>query len=329
MVSKSLNLSESSLIPGSFNLAMADAVNAEVERINRITARAIYANITIAMAAAGVLVFMAIYSLSAYLETPKNLRKGRTPYIVLSLVITVITVLTCSLDSAWLFNNLLGSTSGNGFIANSVKNGRDWKRFLSVGGSMAIVALGDGLLVYRCYVIWKRTWWVVVLPSFTLLASIIISVFSLIREMDEQHSNSFEAARQLLTVSTNILVTALISFYLLRARSTLSMVFSSKDLQLYTGVVAILIESALPLSVFGIITAAMGLSGVPKSNPEHFLVAWYTFNALFFAFCPLAPVMIIFRITIAPVNFALNSSESSFTRSSGNEPKLEKSYVNV
>lgn len=63
------------------------------------------------------------------------------------------------------------------------------------------------------------------------------------------------------------------------------MVFSSKDLQLYTGVVAILIESALPLSVFGIITAAMGLSGVPESNPEHFLVAWYTFNALFFAFC--------------------------------------------
>jgi hypothetical protein len=29
----------------------------------------------------------------------------------------------------------------------------------------------------------------------------------------------------------------------------------------------------------------MGLSGVPESNPEHFLVAWYTFNALFFAFC--------------------------------------------
>ncbi|KAJ2936630.1 hypothetical protein H1R20_g455, partial [Candolleomyces eurysporus] len=274
---------------------MADAV--EEERVDRITGTAVYANITIGMAASGILLFMAIYGFSVFLETPKELRKGRTPYIVLSLIITTLAVLSSSLDCAWLFEGLLGSTSGSGFLANLGKNGRSWKRFLSVGASMVTVSLGDALLVYRCYVIWKRTWWIVVLPALTLLASIVTSFFALIREIDAKRSNTFEAARQLLTVSTNILVTVLISFYLLRARSTLSMVFASKDLKLYTGVVAILIESALPLSVFGIICAAMGLAGVPEKNPEHFLVAWYTFNALFFAFCPLAPVMIIFRIT--------------------------------
>jgi hypothetical protein len=48
----------------------------------------------------------------------------------------------------------------------------------------------------------------------------------------------------------------MISIYLIRARRSLSGVLPSRDLQLYTGVVAILVETALPLSLFGLLFAA-------------------------------------------------------------------------
>ncbi|RXW23251.1 hypothetical protein EST38_g2605 [Candolleomyces aberdarensis] len=251
------------------------------------------------MVTPGVIFFISIYGLSVYLETPKNHRKGRTRYIALSLIITALTVLSTLLESAWLFGVLFTDNSGNGFSESMKRNGRSWERFTSPGLSMATVVLGDALLVYRCYVIWKRTWWVVILPSLTLITALVISVFALVFEVDASRTVKFESARTLLTVSTNILATGLISFYLLRARYRLSYIFPSKELQLYTGVVAILIESALPLSVFGIIYGAMALTGhsVPKAHREKFLVAWYTVSALFYTFCALAPVMIIFRVT--------------------------------
>ncbi|KAJ2936648.1 hypothetical protein H1R20_g467, partial [Candolleomyces eurysporus] len=124
------------------------------------------------MVTAGILFFISIYGLSVYLETPKNLRKGKTRYIALSLLITALTVFSTSLDSAWMFGALFADNSGNGFRQSMTRDARSWKRFTSLGLSMATVVLGDALLVYRCYVIWKRTWWVVILPSLTLIAAI-------------------------------------------------------------------------------------------------------------------------------------------------------------
>ncbi|KAJ2936650.1 hypothetical protein H1R20_g465, partial [Candolleomyces eurysporus] len=250
----------------------------------------------------GILFFISVYGFSVYLETPRNLRKGRTRYIALSLIITALTVLSASLESAWLFGVLFTDTSGNGFNESMNRNGRSWERFTSPGLSMATVVLGDGLLVYRCYVVWKRTWWVVILPSLTLISALVISVLSVVFEVDAKDPAKFESARTLLTVSTNILATGLISFYLLRARYRLSYIFPPKELQLYTGVVAMLVESALPLSIVGIIYGALALAGVPKTHPEKFLVAWYTVSALFFTFCALAPVMIVFRVTVGGVD---------------------------
>ena len=92
----------------------------------------------------------------------------------------------------------------------------------------------------------------------------------------------------LLTVLTNVLVTALITFRLLRARHTLSKVFSKKHLQLYTGVVAILIESALPLTVSGVIAGALLLATttISKSPPSAgYQVCLDMFYGTFYSFC--------------------------------------------
>jgi Ca2+/Na+ antiporter len=68
----------------------------------------------------------------------------------------------------------------------------------------------------------------------------------------------FKAASTFLTVATNLMVTGSILFFLISERLRLSRVFTSKQLGLYTVVVSMLIESALPLAVFGIMYAAAG-----------------------------------------------------------------------
>jgi phospholipid N-methyltransferase len=91
----------------------------------------------------------------------------------------------------------------------------------------------------------------------------------------------------MLTVCTDIIVTTLIAVHLIRARRTLSKLLPSSDMKLYTGVVAILIESALPLSVFGIIAGVLTQISLVRSvaASEGFAVCYHFFAGLFYWFC--------------------------------------------
>ena len=101
---------------------------------------------------------------------------------------------------------------------------------------------------------------------------------------------SYAMARAFLTVSTNIMVTGLISFQLLQARRSLSIALPSADLKHYTSVVAIIIDSAAPLTVSGIIYAAVvasyqKASSVRSSALGHYVAALNISAVFFYAFC--------------------------------------------
>ncbi|RXW20457.1 hypothetical protein EST38_g5391 [Candolleomyces aberdarensis] len=140
----------------------------------------------------------------------------------------------------------------------------------------------------------------------------------------------YSVASTLLIVSTNIIVTALIVFRLLRARQNLTKLLPSADVGVYTGVIAMLIESAAPPAIFGIIVAAITLgrvSGALSNSSEGTVVCSVLFVGLFYSFCSLSPHMIIFRVTTGrsftklpsakgvptnPIQFAPRTAESSF-----------------
>ena len=96
----------------------------------------------------------------------------------------------------------------------------------------------------------------------------------------------YTSAVTILTVSTNVIVTSMISFHLIRARRGLSKVLPSRDLKLYTGVVALLLESALPLAIFGIMYATVVLCspGGTKGAQTAYLLFSYVASFLFYAF---------------------------------------------
>ncbi|RXW11708.1 hypothetical protein EST38_g14147 [Candolleomyces aberdarensis] len=250
---------------------------------------------------AGIHLFMALYGLSVFLESAKERRRGRTRYIV----------------------------------ATVAKYARTWERYLSITVLTVAIIVGDALLVYRCYVIWVGYWWASLLPSLTYLASVAMGIVCLFPSKNRTANGHREAAWIFLTVSTNIMVTALISFRLLSAHRSFSKSIPNRNLKLYTGAVAILIESALPLSVLGLVYSAIVIAKPQRSTSAYnsYRIALLTFSSLFYAASSLAPHAIIFRITTGrswtkspvgtngaltnPIEFARSiAEESSFMESS-------------
>jgi hypothetical protein len=94
----------------------------------------------------------------------------------------------------------------------------------------------------------------------------------------------------MLSVGTNIQVTALILFRLIKTRRTIAQVLPGNDLsQMYSETTAILIESAAPLALFGICAAAMVITRIHAEAPipiqARFVVADYTLSAIYYSFC--------------------------------------------
>lgn len=91
-----------------------------------------------------------------------------------------------------------------------------------------------------------------------------------------------EIAAIFLTVLTNFMVTALITFYIRRERRALSdLQISPLDMRLYTGAVALVVESALPLTVVGLAFATL-LAARPLDDSKLLMLP---LSFLFYALC--------------------------------------------
>ncbi|KAJ2924791.1 hypothetical protein H1R20_g12301, partial [Candolleomyces eurysporus] len=260
---------------------------------------------------------------------------GRSLYsnYVLTMVGVALAAIVGSIEMAWIFDAVFEATSGEDIL---VVMGRDWLSWSRLAANIAselIVLLGDGLLIYRCYVICVGCRWLAVLPALTYLSSFAFFIAAMVNE----HQNSRTVANRCtkawitLVAVTNIIVTIVIGSYLIRARRTLSKALPMRDMRVYTGVAAILTESALPLAFFGIVAVVMNLAA-PNMHNLGALVVGTTCEGIFWSFTGIAPHMIIFRVTTGrswlkfpivkdgavsnPIKFAHQTAESSFFVSS-------------
>ncbi|RXW16538.1 hypothetical protein EST38_g9311 [Candolleomyces aberdarensis] len=306
-----------------------------LEHLATVYARATGANFSMTMVVIGIHLFMALYGLSVFLETPEPLRKGRKRYVAVSFVLTTLSALTASLDMARYLQTLFKSTSPGHWRELFAGSYQEWGYLASSAGLGLIIMIGDVLLVYRCYIVCVEYWWVTIFPMMTSLSGLALFFMS-IDPGSEDNSTSYFAST-LLIVSTNIIVTTLITIRLLRARRTLAEVLPSADVRVYIGVIAILIESAAPLTIFGIITAVITVAraaGAVYESSEEAMACNAFFEGLFYSFCTLSPHMIIFRVTTGrsftkfpsvkdgvvtnPLQFARRTAQSSFLQSTLN-----------
>ncbi|KAK0244755.1 hypothetical protein EDD85DRAFT_946062 [Armillaria nabsnona] len=167
-------------------------------------------------------------------------------------------------------------------------------RSLLVAGAATIVVtfLADVCLVWRCYVIYHNQWIVVVLPALILFSTATVGVLYLIQPSSPHNSLGEIAiqayvARRSLSVAFNILVTSMMVVRLLLIRKKIQASLGPQYGRLYTGLAALMIESALPHTVVSIL-----LIGLYCSNKT----AYFLFVPLVTMIEAATPQLIILRV---------------------------------
>ncbi|KAH6908445.1 hypothetical protein BKA70DRAFT_1222651 [Coprinopsis sp. MPI-PUGE-AT-0042] len=234
-------------------------------------------------------------SASFYVEAPTEIRRRRRPYVITSLFILLLSCSAAIFDGIHIYNILLGVTPGPEHSLGGYKVIMDNLTLGSVASLTFDIALwiADGVLVYRCYVVWFDRPWVSVIPAILWLTNIGINLRTYI-PLDFS-DNKLNVADICLREALNILITTLISIRLIRVHRRLTRDLPDTTHKLYIGVVAILVESAAPQAVFGIgsfISLALSATGASRTTWQNLAF----FDILYTAAAILSPQLIIFRV---------------------------------
>ncbi|KAH6911863.1 hypothetical protein BKA70DRAFT_1185512 [Coprinopsis sp. MPI-PUGE-AT-0042] len=271
----------------------------------------------ISILSASLLVFqivLVLYGISGFFATPKDRRRRRLRFIIISAVMLVMCAIDTGLDLRREFRYLYtGGPDGVSYLqAMRIVYANDSRLWDSIGDAFLYVAIavGDVLMLWRCLILWTDRKWVVLFPSLICLGSIGSNIACLVgvASFDDNIGYKGLLAGAGLNVILNVMITFLIVLRVLRARSRTAKAFpNQKPPRWYSGVTALVVESAAPLSIFGICFIALravnvsetarGLqSGRVLQRGRHNITTG-VFTCLYYAFCTPSPQIIIVRVT--------------------------------
>ncbi|TDL25367.1 hypothetical protein BD410DRAFT_717805 [Rickenella mellea] len=130
-----------------------------------------------------------------------------------------------------------------------------------LGNTAYIIAnfLADGVLLHRLLVVWEYNYFVVVIPILGYLGSTALSILTLFQSARPganlwTHTTTiFAIPYWSLSLSVNLLVTLMIVLRIILWRNKVKKTLGPEHSRTYTSVAAMLIESAAPYSVVGLI----------------------------------------------------------------------------
>ncbi|KAH6907522.1 hypothetical protein BKA70DRAFT_1563034 [Coprinopsis sp. MPI-PUGE-AT-0042] len=236
-------------------------------------------------------IVLVLYGVSGFFATPKERRKGRIRFVIISALMVIMSAVDISFD---LWDYFLVLYTG----------GPDGKSYL-----LALRGLREKSL-WRCLVLWADKKWVVMFPFLACLGSIASNITFMVGSIASEIdlANNMQLAGAILNVTMNIMVTSLILLRVLLARYRAAKVFpDQKPPRWYSEVTALVVESAAPLAIFGICDIALRGTIVAESPSQlqsgHVLqrgrrsIGLGVIDSFYYAFCTLSPQMIIVRVT--------------------------------
>ncbi|KAJ3541593.1 hypothetical protein NMY22_g3823 [Coprinellus aureogranulatus] len=264
-----------------------------------------FTNLVLSLFMLGIQFFLCSYVLIVFLETPKARRQGRWPYIVLVFVMFILSAIPTCFDAALIFFGLLETSTARDVLSvQSTSSPYAWLKYPGQAVPTPLLMLiSDGVLLYRAYIVCTGSRWMVVLPFLLWVASIVLTIFSISRSATRF---IFVNLPVIFSVVMTIVITVIISTRLVKARRQIlcSLPRESSGLaKRYTSVIAILIESALPLSVFGLTHAVTDIistaqHGPPTTTMTNTAAISMVVSVLYYSFTALSPQLIIFRVTL-------------------------------
>ncbi|KAK1230308.1 hypothetical protein PQX77_006601 [Marasmius sp. AFHP31] len=163
----------------------------------------------------------------------------------------------------------------------------------TLGNTAAILAsfFADGLMLQRVAILYNWNWWVIVPPGLFYIVCVILSILTTIQLAlpDQTNWTPLSLPVWIVLMILPMWLTALIVGKILYHRHELTKLMGAEAAKVYTGVAAVVIESALPFTVISIIL--LGLFG--DNN-----VAQNLFVSLMVQIECIAPEMIVLRVIL-------------------------------
>jgi len=212
--------------------------------------------------------FQSVY----YLYIGRGSNRSKIFYIGYStfLMILVTIALACNLffgQAMWIEHRDIDG----GPVAFFGANIAIWYNTLGTASDVVADFIADGLMLYRCYVFWGHVPLAMVFPSLIYLGSVAMGITTTIQSglpggnFFAGITVNFGIPWLVLTIVFNILVTTMIAGRLLSMHEKGKRVLGRETTKRYTGLVAILVESALPFTLLGIVYLATYIKDVPES----------------------------------------------------------------
>ncbi|KAJ7650703.1 hypothetical protein FB45DRAFT_888553 [Roridomyces roridus] len=236
--------------------------------------------------------FMSAY----FLSTSSKTDNSRCFYIIYSsiLLVLITIAMSCNLffgQMMWIEHRDVPGGPVEFFSDNIAA----WYNTFGTAADVTADVLSNAMMLYRCYVFWSgSTHYIVAFPALLFLAATAMGIVSTIQSGlpggDWFGSGvSLGTPWLVLTLVFNVVTTSMISFRLFLVSRTMRSVLSKERAQLYTGVIAILVESALPFTLLGIVYVVLYI----RSDPESLALA-----DIWGAFVALSPQAIILRVAM-------------------------------
>ncbi|KAJ3541613.1 hypothetical protein NMY22_g3816 [Coprinellus aureogranulatus] len=126
-----------------------------------------------------------------------------------------------------------------------------WLNVMKFANYSVQTFIGDGILLYRCFVIYNRKWYIVIFPALMWLATLATSTVTCVIEasigngnLNQTQFEPFITSTLVLTLSTNLITTGLIVYriYNIQARAANHTTHTSTSYRPYSRLIRTLIE---------------------------------------------------------------------------------------
>ncbi|THH32296.1 hypothetical protein EUX98_g1893 [Antrodiella citrinella] len=180
-------------------------------------------------------------------------------FFIYSTVLLILVTIDMATNAVWGEIMWIDKRVDPGVATFIVEDLSIWYQIMGSTTVVIMVLLGDALLVYRLYVIWGSNYWVIVLPGIVYCATLALGILELVSAFRpggfffSGKAVNFGTPYYSISVSMNIIITLLICSRLFYMSREVRKAIGSQNAKLYTGVAAILIESAAPYTAMGIL----------------------------------------------------------------------------
>ncbi|KIJ53319.1 hypothetical protein M422DRAFT_43020 [Sphaerobolus stellatus SS14] len=247
------------------------------------------------------LTFHSIFLLNASTDvSQRRVRRAYTWYSIIVLVLIAIALMANVLmgQLMWIEHRNFpssGPSSSGGPVGYWNANGNIWFNIFGSAADILADFMSNALLLYRCYIVWNRNWLIITFPLLVYLANIAMALLALVQSAAPL-SNFYQGVTVnfaipwlALTSFFNFMVTCLIAGRIMFLSRRIDKILPAETKVVYAGVVAILVEAAVPTTVLGIIFAV--LEGRNLIESVALSILWGTFIAI-------SPQLIILRVAM-------------------------------